>query len=65
MNNAVCINKEKAALQELLGGKIEYKTQNWAAGLKTLKCYHRKNCLHLEVAVYLFYFSLPFIFLFM
>lgn len=23
---------EKAALQELLGGKIEYKTQNWAAG---------------------------------
>lgn len=23
---------EKAALQELLGGKIEYRTQNWAAG---------------------------------
>lgn len=32
MNNEFCINREKAALQELLGGKIEYRTQNWAAG---------------------------------
>lgn len=45
MNNAVCITREKAALQELLGEKIEYRTQNWAAGKKTLKCYYCKNCL--------------------
>lgn len=32
MNNAACINRGKAALQELLGEKIEYRTQNWAAG---------------------------------